>query len=193
MHKCYAEPVINYCRLSDKESVTVASTFSLKWFTPICEVNLCGHGTLATAAVIFQMYDNSNTELSFSTLSGELKAIHNKEDKTISLDFPLYLSTQESMTEHSDIIKLVAGKLGVIDCQFSSSTKKLLLCLSDETTRSQLESLAVPDSPGLLAIDQTKVKGVIVTVKSTESDYDFYSRYFAPWVGIAEDPVTGMR
>ena len=138
------------------------------------------------------MHDNSNTELSFSTLSGELKAIHNKEDKTISLDFPLSSPTQESMIEHSDIIKLVAGRLSVIDCQFSSSTKKLLLRLSDETTRSQLESLAVPDGPGLLAIGQNKVKGVIVTLKSTGSDYDFYSRYFAPWVGITEDPVTGM-
>lgn len=139
------------------------------------------------------MYNNSSTELSFSTLSGDLKAIHNKEDSTISLDFPLAPPSQEKMIDHSEIINLVSGGLEINDCQFSSSTRKLLLCLSDGVTREQLESLPVPSPTALVAINQSKVKGVILTLKSSETEYDFYSRYFAPWVGIPEDPVTGRK
>lgn len=167
------------------------STFTLKWFTPICEVNLCGHATLATAAVLFDI-GNPNTVLSFSTLSGTLKAIRNKEDRTISLDFPLSPCEVQDMAEHQDLIKntISSPHLNVVDCQYSAVTKKLLVRLADDTTRSQLEVLT-PNTQSLLAIEQSKVKGVIVTVKANEEKYDFYSRYFAPWVGIPEDPVTG--
>jgi PhzF family phenazine biosynthesis protein len=172
------------------DDANLSSTFSLKWFTPVCEVNLCGHATLATAAVLFEVFKNTNDVISFNTLSGELKAIRNKFDNSISLDFPLAQTIIENTKESDEIIKETVGSLNVSECHYSPKTKKLLIRLSDDVTRAQLESLA-PDTHSLLEIQQEKVKGVIVTVKSHDGQYDFLSRYFAPWVGINEDPVTG--
>ena len=176
-----------------RDDEATSSTFTLKWFTPICEVNLCGHATLATAAVLYDIIHNPNTVLSFSTLSGILKATHNKDDHTISLDFPLSPCEVQDMTEHHDLIKntITSPHLNVVDCQYSAVTKKLLVRLADDITRSQLETL-IPNTQSLVTVEQSKVKGIIVTVKAEEEKYDFYSRYFAPWVGIPEDPVTGI-
>ena len=153
---------------------------------------MCGHGTLATANVLFKYFKNPNTEICFSTLSGQLKAIRDLTSDSISLDFPLASPIKQDLAEYKDIIAGTVGSdLHVTDCLFSPKTRKLLIRLSDSVTRDQLESLT-PNPQSLLAIKQDSVKGVIVTVKSTDdSRYDFLSRYFAPWVGIPEDPVTG--
>ncbi|XP_038954336.1 phenazine biosynthesis-like domain-containing protein isoform X3 [Rattus norvegicus] len=87
------------------------------------------------------------------------------------------------------------GDTTVQDIQYSPDTRKLLVRLSDSYDRSFLESLKVNTEP-LPGIEKTgKVKGLILTVKGESggqtTPYDFYSRYFAPWVGVPEDPVTG--
>ena len=75
--------------------------------------------------------------------------------------------------------------------RLSPVTKKLLIRLKDGTSRTQLENLKV-NKEDLLKIDTCdKVRGVIITILGTGTEYDFISRYFAPWVGIPEDPVTG--
>ena len=168
------------------------SEFGLRWFTPTCEVNLCGHATLATSAVLFHKLGNPHGELRFRSKSGILTAAKNGEE--ITLNFPLNPCTPVEGSSRTHIQPLVTAAVGsatLADVQYSPTTKKLLLRFPDTFTRTELENLPV-DPQKLVSAPQQgeiQVKGVILTVRGTE--YDFVSRYFAPWVGIPEDPVTG--
>lgn len=180
-------------KLQPTDSFTQSSCFGLRWFTPVSEVPLCGHATMASAAVLFHKIKNVNSTLTFVTLSGELKA--RRAEDGIVLDFPLYPTFPQDFHEVKDLIKAAIGDTTVQDIQYSPDTRKLLVRLSDSYDRSFLESLKVNTEP-LPGIEKTgKVKGLILTVKGESGGqtipYDFYSRYFAPWVGVPEDPVTG--
>ncbi|OPJ84719.1 phenazine biosynthesis-like domain-containing protein isoform B [Patagioenas fasciata monilis] len=169
------------------------SCFGLRWFTPANEVPLCGHATLAAAAVLFHIRKNTNAVLTFVTLSGELKA--RRMEDHIVLDLPLYLTYPQLLQEVEDLIKAAIGDMVVQDLRYSPDTKKLLVRLSDAYERSVLEELQVNAQRFLSAEKTGKVKGLILTLKGNSSGkhkgHDFYSRYFAPWYGIPEDPVTG--
>ena len=174
-----------------QSSFDSGSEFGLRWFTPTVEVNLCGHATLATSAILFHRLGNPNSELRFRTKSGMLKATRSNEQE-MTLDFPLNPCTHIEDTTHlQPLITSTLGHTPLHDVQYSPSTKKLLLRLSDNITRTELEDLKV-DPQAMKSVPQSEpqVKGVIVTIKGRE-EYDFLSRYFAPWVGIPEDPVTG--
>lgn len=180
-------------KLQPTDSFSQSSCFGLRWFTPVSEVPLCGHATMASAAVLFHKIKNVNSTLTFVTLSGELKA--RRAEDGIVLDFPLYPTFPQDFHEVKDLIKAAIGDTTVQDIQYSPDTRKLLVRLSDSYDRSFLESLKVNTEP-LPGIEKTgKVKGLILTVKGESggqtTPYDFYSRYFAPWVGVPEDPVTG--
>lgn len=179
-------------RINPSDNFTTGSRFRLRWFTPTNEVNLCGHATLASAAVLFQYKKNENTSLVFETRSGEL-AVTQQGERYI-MDFPLNPPSQEDPEEFRDIIKAAVGNHPVQDVYLSPSTKKLLVQLPDSCDRSVLTSLKV-DPAALLSSERSgRVKGVILTMKGSpdsQPGYDFYSRYFAPWNGIPEDPVTG--
>lgn len=183
----------------EHDTYSKGSCFGLRWFTPACEVALCGHATLASAAVLFDSIGNANAEVTFETLSGKLMA--RRQGSSICLNFPLNscvpLPKDEALTR---LIKAVVGDLRVKDIEYSKTTKKLLLCLEPSLTREDLENLS-PDFQAMLsALSSGLVRGVIVTLQGTKANgcvdgsgevYDFVSRYFAPWVGISEDPVTG--
>nr|BAB31348.1 unnamed protein product [Mus musculus] len=180
-------------KLQPTDDFTQSSRFGLRWFTPEAEFPLCGHATLASAAVLFQKRKNTNSTLTFVTMSGELKA--RREEDGIVLDFPVYPTFPQDFHEVEDLIKAAIGDTLVQDIRYSPDTKNLLVRLSDSYDRSFLESLKVNTEP-LPAIEKTgKVRGLILTVKGEPGGqtalYDFYSRCFAPWVGVAEDPVTG--
>ncbi|XP_059585866.1 phenazine biosynthesis-like domain-containing protein isoform X2 [Alligator mississippiensis] len=169
--------------LDTKDDFTKSSCFGLRWFTPTNEVPLCGHATLAAAAVLFNIQENMNSALTFVTLSGELKAKQEKDH--IVLDLPLYSTYPQT----------AVGDMVVQDLRYSPDAKKLLVRLSDTYERSVLEKLKV-NAQDLVPAEKTgKVKGLILTLKGSLSEkhknYDFYSRYFAPWNGVLEDPVTG--
>ncbi|XP_064344192.1 phenazine biosynthesis-like domain-containing protein isoform X3 [Camelus dromedarius] len=169
------------------------SCFGLRWFTPASEVPLCGHATLASAAVLFHKMKNANSTITFVTLSGELKA--RRAEDGIVLDLPLYPAHPQDFLEVEDLIKTAIGDTLVQDIRYSPDTRKLLVRLSDTYNRSFLESLKV-NTQNLPQVENTgKVKGLILTLKGEHGgqtqEFDFYSRYFAPWVGVAEDPVTG--
>ncbi|KAK2098559.1 hypothetical protein P7K49_024010 [Saguinus oedipus] len=130
--------------------------------------------------------ENMNSMLSFVTLSGELKA--RREEDDIILDLPLYPA-------HPQTMGTAIGNTLVQDVCYSPDTRKLLVRLSDAYDRSFLENLKV-NTENLTQVENTgKVKGLILTLKGEPGGqtqaFDFYSRYFAPWVGVAEDPVTG--
>lgn len=176
------------------------SHFDLRWFTPTVEVNLCGHATMATAAALAQAVGNSSEVLKFDTLSGELR-VSISGNGSLELDLP---SNPPESIEAVDVKlrpQLAAAALSIGEVitgedqplhtfEYSTSTKKLLVRLGD---RQAIEALD-KDLPARLlsAHDGSVVKGVIVTASDClDEEVDFVSRYFAPWVGIGEDPVTG--
>ncbi|XP_040588102.1 phenazine biosynthesis-like domain-containing protein 1 isoform X3 [Mesocricetus auratus] len=182
-------------KLQPSDNFTQSSCFGLRWFTPVNEVPLCGHATLASAAVLFHKIKNTNSTLTFATMSGELRA--RRAEDGIVLDFPLYPAFPQDFREVEDLIKAAIGDTLVQDIRYSPDTRKLLVRLSDSYNRSFLETLKVNTEP-LPQIEKTgKVKGLILTLRGEPEgqtpQYDFYSRYFAPWVGLPEDPVTAFQ
>ncbi|XP_061857821.1 phenazine biosynthesis-like domain-containing protein isoform X2 [Colius striatus] len=148
-------------KLHPGDDFTKSSRFGLRWFTPAVEVPLCGHATLASAAVLFH----------------------------IRMGVYFFLQVLQEVEE---LIKAAVGDMVVQDVRFSPDTMNLLVRLSDTYKRSVLEELQV-NAQGFLSAEKTgKVKGVILTLKGDSSGkHDFYSRYFSPWCGVLEDPVTG--
>ncbi|HEX4813972.1 MAG TPA: PhzF family phenazine biosynthesis protein [Nonomuraea sp.] len=147
---------------------------SLRWFTPAVEVTLCGHATLATAHVLYST-GTATGPLAFTTASGTL-TVNRLPNGLITMDFPA-----KDVTPCPPPPGLEKA-LGTTPVKVGMSQLDLLVELdSEETVRS-----LTPDIPALGAID---ARGVIVTARGSETD--FVSRFFAPNVGVAEDPVTG--
>ncbi|XP_078577911.1 phenazine biosynthesis-like domain-containing protein isoform X2 [Branchiostoma floridae x Branchiostoma japonicum] len=185
-------------KLNPGDDFSSSSKFGLRWFTPTNEVALCGHATLASAATLFYMMKNPSSQLTFQTLSGDLFA--RREGDFISLDLPENKSQPQDKETYSQLLQIVVGDLPVQDLFVSHTAKKLVVRLQDGTTRQTLESLRPDTASMLTAHTQDIIRGVIVTVKGSLENgcvdnhgemYDFISRYFAPWNGIPEDPVTG--
>ncbi|KAM9409214.1 phenazine biosynthesis-like domain-containing protein [Pholidichthys leucotaenia] len=195
-HKIAAEMQLSetafITRINPTEDFSTGSRFRLRWFTPTTEVDLCGHATLASAAVLFQLKKNINPTLVFETKSGDL-TVTQKEEGYV-MDFPLNPPTMEDPSQFSDIIKVAVGNHPVQEVYLCPNTKKLLIRLADSCDRTVLTSLQV--DTGLLQNTEKsgRVNGLIITMKGSpdsQPGYDFYSRYFAPWAGVPEDPVTG--
>ena len=156
--------------------------FYLRWFTPKTEVPLCGHATLATAAVLFYDIGISAIEVAFETKSGKLTA--RKDKNGILLDFPSDETTP--INPNQDLLKAM-GIAKFENAQISKKARNLLIHMQNEEILVNLK----PDFQRMKTTPTNEdIKGVIVTSKG-HPPYDFVSRYFAPWVGINEDPVTG--
>jgi PhzF family phenazine biosynthesis protein len=158
--------------------------WALRWFTPVNEVNLCGHATLATAHALHDDRGAPGT-VRFSSRRGILIA-HTSEDGTITLDFPAAPVTEQPAPEG------LAESLGAKpERTFGTGPLgDVLVVLPDEATVRALE----PDIAALAAqARRDGTRGVIATAIATDSagGYDFISRFFAPVEGIPEDPVTG--
>lgn len=148
---------------------------SLRWFTPTVEVDLCGHATLAAAHVLYAL--GASGRLEFSTRSGVL-ATELLSDGLIAMDFPAAAATA---IEAPDV--LVAA-LGAKPVWIGRSRFDLLVELeSAEAVRA-----VTPDFARLAEVD---TRGVIVTAAATGDGADYVSRFFAPRIGVPEDPVTG--
>ncbi len=155
--------------------------FDLRWFTPKKEVSLCGHATLATAHILWQdQYLAPTEQARFNTQSGLLTA---KKDGTwIELDFPArFVVAAEENLGLNQALGLVAKSTNK-----SATTQGNLYLLEVES-----EEIVKAVSPDFGAVAATGARGVIVTSRAHAPEYDFVSRYFAPAVGINEDPVTG--
>ncbi|AUI86329.1 phenazine biosynthesis protein PhzF [Vibrio azureus] len=157
------------------------SDMNLKWFTPEAEVNLCGHGTLAVAHVLREKGQvKAGDKVSFSTLSGTLTALIN--ESTIELDFPspsieFSVPSPAALLEHLTLTQEEIISFGHFD-------EKVLIELASEQTLLNLQ-------PNFDGLKQLPGRGVLITALSSDPHLDFVSRYFAPWVGVNEDPVTG--
>ncbi|XP_063969391.1 phenazine biosynthesis-like domain-containing protein isoform X2 [Lytechinus pictus] len=177
------------------ETFQNASEFNLRWFTPTNEVKLCGHATMATATTIFRALGNEGSELRFNTLSGQLVA--KRDGQLITLNLPVNPCGPKVPENLDGLIQEVISDLPVQDIKYSPGSNKLLLRLKDDIRRASLEGLTPNISKFMSHHNTGEVKGVIITVKANGevnedgTPYDFFSRYFAPWNGIPEDPVTG--
>ncbi|XP_012934731.1 phenazine biosynthesis-like domain-containing protein 1 [Aplysia californica] len=175
------------------------SKFGLRWFTPTSEVDLCGHATLASAAVLFFDRGNKSERLEFASRSGPLYVT--KSGNKMSLNFPLNPPSPRDQDDIKNLLKISVGDLGLIqDVQLSNTTRKLLIRLRDDVTREALEKLEPLIGQMVPTYNTGEIKGVGITIKGSRENgcvdrdgnvYDFVSRYFAPWLGIPEDPVTG--
>lgn len=166
-----------------------SSCFNLRWFTPQNEVPLCGHATLATAAAIFAEWGNASRELQFHTKSGVLQASR-EPNGTIVLDLPARSSVAVQEEDYRSLLDAVIGDTPVAEVRYSADEKKLVVRLQDSCNRSALKALNPNAEQMLNSESGDRVRGVVVTVRG-DDDYDFLSRYFSPWNGIPEDPVTG--
>jgi PhzF family phenazine biosynthesis protein len=147
--------------------------FAIRWFTPLTEVDLCGHATLATAFVIFTEIDPSRTHVSFSSKSGPL-AVKRSGDM-LSMDFP------SQPPEPCDPPEKLMEGLGIKPCEVLKSSDYFVVYDNEEDIR-RLD-------PEMHLLKKIDLRGVIVTAPGRKSD--FVSRFFAPQYGIDEDPVTG--
>jgi PhzF family phenazine biosynthesis protein len=149
--------------------------YRLRWFTPAVEVPLCGHGTLATAAVVMERLEPLRDTVVFHTLSGPLTV--KRANGRYVMDFPA------RFTEAVDAPAGLAKALGATPLEVTADRFNYLALMDSVKTVREL----VPDSAAIARLDRS---GVIVTAAGDES-FDFVSRYFAPAKGVAEDPVTG--
>ncbi len=149
----------------------------LRWFTPAVEVDLCGHATLATAHFILTRVTPGSERVSFATRSGRLEVTRTDDDR-LALDFP---SRPAAPVGDSATAAAVADALGVRP-QAVLAAMDYMAVLSDQAEVAGLR----PDMGRLAKLDR---RAVMATAPGR--DCDFVSRFFAPGVGIPEDPVTG--
>jgi PhzF family phenazine biosynthesis protein len=149
--------------------------YCLRWFTPVIEVPLCGHATLASAAVVMERLDPKRSKVIFHTASGPLTV--ERANAAYRMDFPARPS------EPVPAPPGLAEALGVTPVEVFGNRFNYMAVLESVQT---LRKLA-PDMAALARLDRP---GVIVTAEG-DGRYDIVSRYFAPAKGIPEDPVTG--
>jgi PhzF family phenazine biosynthesis protein len=151
--------------------------YSLRWFTPRIEVDLCGHATLASAHVLREKDElRPGEQVLFHTRSGILTAENEKGQ--IKLDFPA-LAYEPTIAPG----KLIDA-LGIVPKSVWKFGARYLIEVETENDVRQME-------PDFAALRKLPERGVVVTSLCQSEEYDIISRYFAPWVGVDEDPVTG--
>lgn len=157
------------------------SDFSIRYFSPITEIPLCGHATMASAKVLFSEYPHLDT-ITFRTQFGHILELRNNHNQ-IEMVFPVH-ETQKSPLP--DDLKNAIGIKDVTNCEYNKDHN--ILMVEIENSR-ELQDLT-PDFAALKKIE-TPISGVLVTARSEKNGYDFEYRYFWPWSGSNEDPVTG--
>ena len=149
--------------------------YGLKWFTPEREIDLCGHATLASAHVIFELLEPGRTHVAFDSRSGELTVA--KEGALLALDFP---------SRPPQRVEPCAGlleALGGLPQEVWASRDYMVTYATAEEVRAL--------KPNMLALCGLDRFAVIVTAPGGTEGVDFVSRFFAPEAGVPEDPVTG--
>ncbi len=154
--------------------------YNLRWFTPSTEVDLCGHATLASAHILFELgfYDPDET-IFFHTRSGVISATFNHG--TIELDMPLIRPVP---AESSPLLEEILGQVPLAVAR--SEDKSILL--AEIADPAALETF----DPDFKKISTLEEINLVITAQTSEGKFDFISRFFSPKTGIPEDPVTGL-
>lgn len=155
----------------------VVDGYELRWFTPVMEVDLCGHATLASAHFLWESGELSDTaEARFHTRSGLLTAV--RRDRWIEMDFP---------AQPPVIAEPVSGLLRAV----GASPRFVGRNESDWLVELESAQEVLDLDPDIGRIGEICQRGLIVTSVADSTSYDFVSRFFAPAAGVPEDPVTG--
>lgn len=149
------------------------SGFHLRWFTPVKEVDLCGHATLATAHVLFEILGYSQQVIVFETRSGKLSV--EKKGRLLEMNFPI------CQPKPGDFFEILTLALGESPIEVLAGDDYLAVFDSEACIRRI--------APRMDLLAQLDLRGVVITAPG--EDVDFVSRFFAPKFGIPEDPVTG--
>ncbi len=147
--------------------------WELRWFTPTVELDLCGHGTIAAASVVFDSWPGRE-EVAFRTQSGIVHA--GKDGSLIRMDFPVYAAAPCATPPEGLVDALGREPKAIL---------KAVKYLAVYESEAEIRALA----PDFARLREVEASGVIVTAKGETAD--FVSRYFAPRIGIAEDAATG--
>ncbi len=151
--------------------------YNLRWFTPLVEVDLCGHATLASAHVLWEMCQLAAGEQArFYTRSGLLTA--DQKGEWIELNFPI--KPEQEVEEPAHLLQA----LGVPAQYIGKNEFDYLVEVDSEEVVRKMR-------PNFSLLKTLPTRGVIVTSRASTEGYDFVSRFFAPLVGVDEDPVTG--
>ena len=150
--------------------------YDLRWFTPKVEIDLCGHATLGSAFILMNFVDVTMSEICFKTKSGTLTV--KKREDLYELDFPSRKTQEIAVT--AEMTQAIGDT--VLEAYISNNERDLLLLLKNET---QVQR-ATPDFSLL-----KELASHAVTITAKGNTVDFVSRFFAPNMGIDEDPVTG--
>jgi len=148
-------------------------SYEIRWFTPTVEVNLCGHATLASAHLIFNIVDPDKDSITFNSKSGPLYV--KQMNGLISMDFPA------EPAHPCETPQAIIDAFGVTPVQVLKSVDYIVVFDESNDLRSF--------KPDLEKLKELDLRGVCITAKDTS--YDFVSRFFAPNYGIDEDSVTG--
>jgi len=151
--------------------------FHLRWFSPKDECPLCGHATIATAHILWQQGFVTENTITFETLSGELSATR-EEDGWITLNFP---ARPVKPTISPEALRDALGNVNIEAVLSDDLIYVVVLPDVQDVIKAQ---------PNLNLIEMLPVRAVCITARGA-LPYDFVSRYFAPRVGIPEDPVCG--
>ena len=163
-----------FVKKTDKEDI-----YSIRWFSPLKEVPICGHATLAASKVLYEKY--LIDIITFIYKSGSIQVKHIENDGFI-MDF--LLDTYEKI-DIDPIYQTFFPGIHIKECIFGTRTKKVILLLEDQTDIKEIK----PDFTAMRNYKGLCSNGIGITKKSNV--YDFESRYFIPWYGVDEDPVTG--
>ena len=151
--------------------------WGLRWFTPTVEVELCGHATIASAHMLWETgIEPKAKQIAFHTLSGIMTA--NAQGENIVLNFPAYPVTE--CEEPEGLATSLGAKLTFVGHNGLGSVVMI-------ETEDEIREL----TPNINLLDQVETRGVIVTAQATTPGFDFVSRFFAPRLGVPEDPATG--
>jgi len=149
--------------------------FQIRWFTPLVEVDLCGHATLASAYVVFEKLEIEKKSIVFHSNSGPLYV--SKEQDYIMMDFPA--DELSEVQKSIDLVEAIGADPSLV---FKGRHDILMVFESHEL----IQSL----KPNFNALANINVRGVLVTAPGFDN-YDFVSRGFFPATGVNEDPATG--
>lgn len=158
--------------------------YNIKWFTPTCEIDLCGHATLASAYVMInEGRVQEGSDIMFRSANYELRAT--SKDGYIWLDFPADYAepVKISSREARDVISV----LGLDDSEIKYIGRGHSDYLIELSSADAVENFL----PAMDSLKEIDIRGFIITAVADNKKYDFVSRFFAPAFGIPEDPVTG--
>ncbi|MEO8402985.1 MAG: PhzF family phenazine biosynthesis isomerase [Chitinophagaceae bacterium] len=154
--------------------------YSIRFFTPKIEIPLCGHATLASSKIIF---DTTTLNSIIFININDVELFIEKSGSKIKMQFPVYETEEIGVPEN---MLHALGVSEIVNKRYSPNNKIILIEIKGTKALAELR----PDF--LLLVNSYKgINGVLMTAQSDSSDFDFHYRYFWPWVGTNEDPVTG--